>query len=155
MLPLSRQSPWSEAQAVEFLDEFRAPLRLSVNTPSGYPLLLSLWFVHEDGRLLCATRGGARVVSLLETDDRCAFELAPNEPPYYGVRGRGRARIDRAGADELLGRLIDRFLGTRESGLARWLLSRASEEVMIAIEPEWVTCWDYRGRMSGCAEDSA
>lgn len=146
---LSAQSAWSAARVEEFLGTYVAPLRLSVNAESGFPLLCSLWFSYESGRLLCATQRDAAVVRQLERDDRCAFELAPNEPPYFGVRGRGVATIGTEGADALLGRLIERYLGEGESKLGRWLLSRADQEVFISIEIQWMTSWDYSDRMEG------
>lgn len=43
---------------------------------------------------------------------------------------------------------MDRYLGTRDSGFARWLLARQDREVAIRIEPDWLTSWDYGERMS-------
>ncbi|MHA7837664.1 MAG: pyridoxamine 5'-phosphate oxidase family protein [bacterium] len=149
MKGLSRGSAWSAERVEEFLESYRAPLRLAVTTGSGHPMICSLWFRSRDGRLLCATKDDAKIVEWLRADPRCAFELAPNEPPYFGVRGRGRASIFSEGAADLLGELIDRYLGSRESELAGWLLSNAENEVTIAIEPEWLTSWDYSARMGG------
>jgi len=148
MKSLSSTSSWPAEEIETFLSSYRAPLRLAVQTASGFPLLCSLWFVYEKGRILCATQRDAKLVEHLAAQPRCAFELAPNEPPYFGVRGRGVATISSDGAAELLGRLIDRFLGDRESSLAGWLLGRADQEVCIAIELDRVTSWDYRDRMS-------
>lgn len=145
---LGEGSAWTEDETLAFLDRFRVPLRVSANTPSGFPLICSLWFRRDGERLLCATQRSAHVARCLERDPRCAFELAPNEPPYFGVRGRGMARIRTEGAEAVLESLIDRYLDDRDSALARWLLARAADEVVIEIEPEWLTSWDYRDRMN-------
>ncbi|MEJ2138717.1 MAG: hypothetical protein P8Y61_04565 [Gammaproteobacteria bacterium] len=68
--------------------------------------------------------------------------------PYRGVRGQGRATLDDAIGAPTLTRLIDRYLGTRESGFARWLMARSNFEVAIQVEPEWMTSWDFSQRMS-------
>ena len=47
----------------------------------------------------------------------------------------------------LLQRVLQRYLGGEDSNLARWLLSRRDEEVLISIEPQRLFSWDYRERM--------
>jgi hypothetical protein len=74
--------------------------------------------------------------------------VAPDAPPYHGVRGRGVATLDPARGAEVLGLLVDRYLGTRESPFARWLLARASAEVAIRIEPSSLVSWDFSARMN-------
>ena len=149
MKGLSKQSAWSADEVARFFADFRAPLRVAAQRDSGFPILCSLWFNHRDDRLFCATQRDAKIVEALERSPGCAFELAPNEPPYFGVRGRGTAHITGEGAQTELESLVDRYLGNRDSELASWLLGRADQEVVIVIEPAWLTSWDYRDRMSG------
>ena len=136
------------AMAVKHLESYLAPLRLAVVEESGFPLICSLWFHYADERLYCATAKTSKVAEYLRRNPKCGFELAPNEPPYFGVRGHGIASVSTEGADDLLARLVDRYLGTRDSEFSRWLLGRAREEVAIQIEIEWITSWDYSSRMS-------
>ena len=151
MAPFEIRGPWDREAVEAFLDGHLAPLRVSVPLASGYPLLCSLWFQRDGARLLCATKASAGVARALTRDPRCAFELAPNEPPYYGVRGRARAAVERTGAVELLRTLIDRYLGDSDPALARWLLDNADDEVILALEVERISSWDYRQRMAGAA----
>lgn len=148
MTGLNPTGPWSAEGAAAFLDSFRAPLRLAVHTASGYPLLCSLWFLRDRDRLLCATKADSKVARSLAKEPRCGFELAPNEPPYFGIRGQGRATLGRDGAPELLGQLIDRYLGDRSSKLAAWLLANTEDEVIVSIEMDRLASWDYRQRMT-------
>jgi hypothetical protein len=142
------RGPWSRAQIESFLEDTDIPVRLGVVSPSGWPTVLSLWFLTQDGEIVCATQQGASVIRALEANDRCAFEIAGDTPPYFGVRGRGRARLDLTGSSSVLHALIDRYLGSKDSSLARWLLSRVETEVCIRIDPVNVTSWDYRERMT-------
>ncbi|MAI80677.1 MAG: pyridoxamine 5'-phosphate oxidase [Deltaproteobacteria bacterium] len=144
---ISAHSAWPKPQIEDFLSTYVAPIRIAAQSGSGFPQICSLWFRYEDERILCATKSSSRIVRLLEKEARCAFELAPNEPPYFGVRGRGIAKIESAGADTLLSSLIDRYLGSRDSDLARWLLSQVENEVSISIEIDWISSWDYSERM--------
>ncbi len=79
-----------------YLEAVRIPLRLSCLTTSGWPIVLSLWYLHEAGRLYCATLATARVVEYLRREPRCGFEVGADQPPYCGVRGQARAEIDPA-----------------------------------------------------------
>ena len=130
-----------------FLASYLAPLRISAVADSGFPLICSLWFEYADGAIWCATKKQAKIVEILSRNPKCAFELAPNEPPYFGVRGQAEASIQHENAGELLERLIDKYLGTRDSSLALNLLKRVSDEVAIRMEPVSLYSWDYRSRM--------
>jgi hypothetical protein len=74
--------------------------------------------------------------------------VAPEQPPYYGVRGQGIATLGYDGAGDVLDQVLQRYLGGAESSLGQWLLSRRDEEVLISIEPQRIFSWDYRERMS-------
>lgn len=43
--------------------------------------------------------------------------------------------------------LDERYLGTRDSHFAKWLIDRRDNEVAIRIVPSWITAWDYAQRM--------
>lgn len=132
----------------DFLRAARVPLRLGILDEDGGPRVLSLWYLWRDGALWCATSPKAWVVERLRADPRCGFEVAGDSPPYRGVRGRGRATLDPVCGEAILGALIDRYLGTRESRFARWLLARSVGEIAIRIAPEKLSHWDYSRRMS-------
>ena len=88
------------------------------------------------------------MVEILQSNSKCAFELSPNKPPYFGLRGYGEAEIYSNGAVELLEKLIVKYLGSTDSTLAQKLLSNSSTEVIIKVQPKSLFAWDYRDRMS-------
>ena len=122
-------------------------MRLAANTASGFPVNLSLWYLPEGDDLLAAVHQDARIVKRLRADPRCAFEIAPNDPPYLGVRGQANAILEQAGGGALLERLLERYLGSTDSDLGRFLLSRADEELVVRLRPSRIASWDYSGRM--------
>ncbi|MFC4988156.1 pyridoxamine 5'-phosphate oxidase family protein [Saliphagus infecundisoli] len=134
-----------------FLEETTVPVRLSCRTPGGRLWMVSLWFRFREGVLECATSADADVVSFLAADSHVAFEVSTNDPPYRGVRGNGTATISPDPEKEVLGDLLERYLGTTESDLADRLLDPDRREVRIEIEPETVAGWDYTDRMGGGA----
>ncbi len=131
----------------EYLAQAVIPLRIACVSSAGWPVVVSLWYLHREGALWCATPAHARIARLLAQDPRCGFEVAVNQPPYLGVRGRGHARLDRTHGREILRDLVERYLGSEETGFTRWLLERPVEEVAIRIGIERLTSWDFTERM--------
>ena len=140
-------SAWTGAAIEQYLRSTEIPVRLACLSTSGAPLLASLWFYYDDEAIWCATPRSAAVADLLSKDPRCAFEIAGDQMPYRGVRGQGSARLSREDGPLVLQRLIDRYLHSRDSDFARWLLARQDDEMAIRIEPTWLNSWDFSSRM--------
>lgn len=138
--------------AKEYLDTIRIPMRIAIKTGDMWPWVISLWFLHQDGLLYCATQKHAKIVGHLENDNRCAFEIAADTPPYCGIRGKARARIDESLGAKTLEKLLVRYLGDTENELAKNLLSKKDTEVAIVIEPVRIYTWDFRQRMKGIGD---
>ncbi len=140
-------SAWSAQEIASFLSRQLIPIRLACLTPKGSPIVCSLWYHHDDGALWCATQKTAKVVSYLQQQPICGFEIAPEAMPYKGVRGQGKATLLPQRGLDVLEQLIDRYVGNRDSDFARWLIKRGSKEVAIRIDPMWLTSWDFSPRM--------
>jgi uncharacterized protein YhbP (UPF0306 family) len=149
-MKIPSSSAWSLPQISQFLSEQVIPIRLAVHD-DGYPLICSVWFMWdaEAGELLCASHEGSYLVSRLQKNARIGFEVAPETPPYKGVRGKANVSLVREGVADVLPGLIDRYLADRNDSLAKWLLSRVDEEYLLRIKPGWITSWDYSARMKG------
>ena len=130
-----------------YLDMVRIPLRLACTTESGWPMAVSLWFKYREGKLFCATQKSARVVSYLQNEPRCGFEIAADIPPYCGVRGQAIANIDDSIGGETLEHLLVRYLGNMDNPLAKNLLAKRKDEVAIVLKPINVYTWDFSNRM--------
>ena len=139
---------WDRAETEAFLTAETVPIRLSCHTRSGDLWMLSLWYRYRDGALWCATSASADVVDYLASDDRVAFEISTNEPPYKGVRGNGTASVEADPDKELLRDLLERYLDGTDSPLAERLLSPAREEVRVRIDPARLYTWDFTDRMT-------
>ena len=137
----------------DYLHKTRIPLRLSYRTESGWPFVLSLWYIYQDGLLYCATQEDARVVKYLENEPRCGYEIAADLPPYCGIRGQARARVDREKGPEILEALLVRYLGGFENSLAEQLLQGADREVALVLEPVNCFKWDFSKRMASVLPD--
>jgi nitroimidazol reductase NimA-like FMN-containing flavoprotein (pyridoxamine 5'-phosphate oxidase superfamily) len=147
-LKINKASSWNNEQVSAFLNETKIPIRLSCIDENGFPLVCSLWFRFEDKALWCATHQSAKIIELLKINPKCGFEIAVNDMPYQGVRGRGQVSLIKEQGKKVLEQLIERYLGNDESKLAQWLLSRAQDEYAIRIDIQELSAWDYSARMS-------
>lgn len=142
------KGPWSQQQVDAFLQDSVFPLRLACVGEDQFPRVVSVWYGYGDGKFRCVSHRSSQLVGLLEQSDRVGFEVSPNTPPYYGVRGQGVASLGSDADGTVLTELLQRYLGDTESSLGNWLLSRAADEVLITIEPVRLFSWDYRERMT-------
>ncbi|MGZ0188079.1 MAG: pyridoxamine 5'-phosphate oxidase family protein [Alphaproteobacteria bacterium] len=140
------RGPWSLAEAVAFMHETNAPMRLAVNGASGFPILTPLWHIWIEGALWAAAKPNSAIVRALRRDPRCAFDISIETPPYKGVRGRGHAKIETNGVS-LLQRLIERYMGSEAPNFQARLLRSSKDENAICIQPTQLTSWDFSKRM--------
>jgi len=140
---------WDRERTETFLRSETIPIRLSCHTQADVLWMLSLWYLYRDDALWCATSASADVVDYLTGDDRVAFEISTNDPPYKGVRGNGTASIEADPDKTLLKELLERYLGGTDSPLAERLLSPERDEVRIRIDPAKMYTWDFSERMQG------
>jgi len=145
------RGPWTAEEVGRFLRRSVIPLRLACPDRDGYPMISTQWFILDSGQLLCAAQRDSYVASRIRREQRCAFEISSEVPPYCGVRGRAVASLDDVRGPAVLDRLIDRYVGQTRQGLASWLRSRSANETAIVLEPLNASCWDYRGRMDSDA----
>jgi hypothetical protein len=138
-----------------FLDSVRIPVRLACKTESDWPMVVSLWYLHQDGKLYCATQKTAKIISYLQHDSRVGFEIAEDRPPYCGLRGQAVATINESLGIPILEKLLVRYLGGTQNSLAEKLLAKAENEVAIVLDPVQVFTWDFSPRMQDIVSPSA
>lgn len=147
-MKISASSAWDEQGIASFLEGATIPIRIAVQD-GDFPLICSVWFRYDPSRqcIYCVSHKSSYLARLLTEVGRCAFEIAPNEPPYQGVRGKAEVSLHSDSAESMLRELIERYLEDTDSGLAKWLLGRAEDERVIELKPQWITAWDYSNRM--------
>ncbi len=137
---------WGGREVRDFLQRARVPLRLAIATARG-PLIVPLWYHFESDRFICCSPSRSVLVETLNREPLVGFDVSTNEIPYRGIRGRARAYCNPADGEAVLRRLLERYTGGCDSDLAQWLLSRAADEAVIEVTPEWLTSWDFSARM--------
>lgn len=126
----------------------KIPIRLAFIKSNTIPNVLSLWYVYLDEKIYCATQKSAKIVSYLETNPKCGFEIAADKPPYKGVSGEDIAKILPENGENILNLLMNKYLGTKESTLSKFLKNNSKTEVAIEIIPSKVFYYDYSKRMN-------
>ena len=129
------------------IPDIKIPIRMAFIKPNGNPSVISLWYVPHDDKIYCATQRKAKIVSYLEKNPVCGFEIARDEPPYKGVRGEGDVKILAEKGEEILGILTKKYLGEKESTLSKFLKKNSHSEVAIQISPKKIFAYDYSKRM--------
>ena len=129
------------------INDKKIPIRISFITPDGGPSIISLWYEQIDGKIYCATQRTAKIVSYLEKNPRCGFEIATDKPPYKGARGSGIAKIIPQDGGKILSILMRKYLGDKTSTLSKFLKTNEKNEVAIEITPHKIFNYDYSKRM--------
>jgi nitroimidazol reductase NimA-like FMN-containing flavoprotein (pyridoxamine 5'-phosphate oxidase superfamily) len=132
-----------------FLTKSLIPIRIACQTQSGWPMIVSLWFLYENGNLYCATQKNAKIVAYLENQNLSAIEISADMPPYCGIRCQTTAKILPQRGIEILDRLIIRYLGGFDNPLAKTLKVHQDNEVAIEFTPVNVFSWNFEKRMKG------
>lgn len=149
------RGPFAPSEVDAFLDTAVIPMRLAAVGPTGWPLIVSLWFLRHGDEILAATRPSSTLVAFLTQEPKCGFEIAGDEPPYKGVRGRAEVIVDDHAGGPVLEMLLTKYLGGTSSPLAKKLMGNAADEVCLRLQPRSIISWDFTRRMSGSADESA
>ena len=127
--------------------EYTIPIRIAYIKPNGSPSIISLWYVKINEKFYCATQKTAKIVTYFQKNSLCGFEIAGDNPPYKGIRGEGTVKILSDKGEEILGILIKKYLGDKESKLSRFLKKNSTNEVAIELTPTKLYPFDYSKRM--------
>ena len=135
-------------QISRFIPDVKIPIRVGFVKSNGVPAVISLWYVCKDGKIYCAAQKTAKIVSYLQKNSMCGFEIAADIPPYKGIRGEGTVRILNETGAYVLDILMNKYLGEKESTLSKFLRSNSKTEVAIQITPQKIFNYDYSERMN-------
>jgi nitroimidazol reductase NimA-like FMN-containing flavoprotein (pyridoxamine 5'-phosphate oxidase superfamily) len=131
----------------KFIPDSKIPIRIGFMKSTNLPSVISLWYVCKDGKIYCATQKTAKIVSYLQKNPVCGFEIAADKPPYKGIRGEGTVRILNETGACVLDILIAKYLGEKKSTLSKLLKNNSKTEVAIEITPQKIFRYDYSKRM--------
>lgn len=75
------------------ISDTKIPIRIAFVKHDGTPCTISLWYEQIGGKIYCATKRTAKIVSCFQNNPKCGFEIATDKPPYKGTRGTEHVEI--------------------------------------------------------------
>ena len=128
----------ADSEITTLLHDLASPVRLASQSPNGFPLISTLWFIYEDGIFWCITQQRTLLRRNLAANPRCAFEIGLSGQRFKLLRGQGLATLDLADGSRMTERMISRYLKDSNGPVAATMRRQIATEYAIAIRPRWV-----------------
>tara|TARA_R110002095_G_scaffold169273_1_gene146932 strand:- start:2326 stop:2826 length:501 start_codon:yes stop_codon:yes gene_type:complete len=135
---VARVRSLSEQTITTLLADLAQPVRLASQSPNGFPLISTLWFLYADGAFWCITQSRTLMRRNLAANPRCAFEITLQGQAYKLVRGQGIATLHLDEGERLTNLMIARYLRDPQGPVAQKLRAQIPTEYGIRIRPRWV-----------------
>lgn len=138
----------SDDEAHALLEECR-DLQVASLDPSGFPHLVTMWFVNEPDAVVFWTYGKSQKVLNVRRDPRVSA-LVSSGDVYDELRGvsiRGHAEVveDREEVLKVGERIFERYWGPiTDEPVRDGVRTMGAKRVVIRIPLEHVTSWDHR-----------
>jgi PPOX class probable F420-dependent enzyme len=114
--------------------------RLGTTNRDGTPHIAPVWYRFEEGAFLVLTERGSRKHRNIQRDQRVAFCIDDERPPYHTVLVTARVAVEDAPGREWREALAIHYLGD-EAGKRYIAENEHPNNIMLRIVPEKVTGW--------------
>jgi PPOX class probable F420-dependent enzyme len=146
----------TEEELLAFLTEGQKTLQVASNDHDGYPHIVPMWFLVEDGKVVFRSFTKSQKIVNLRRDPRVGV-LVEEGHAYAELRGamiKGQAKLV-----EDAGYCLDLYVGlanrysffagvapgaTPEEQVREYFASHAAKQTAVIVEPVEVVSWDYR-----------
>lgn len=110
--------------------------------PTGY------YFDRDSDKIYIATPKESKKVSNLRVKSIVSYCIDDPNPPYKGVRGKGKVKIHEEDINHNMAiakKLSMSRIGSLEDPMSKWLLSETEKgnEVILEITPSYYSTWDF------------
>lgn len=150
----------TDEELLAFLSDGAKTLQVASNDRDGYPHIVPMWFVVEDGKVVFRSFSKSQKIVNLRRDPRVSV-LAEAGMAYEELRGaliKGEAKLveDADYCLDLYVGLANRYSffpgvepgATPEDQVREYFASYAPKQTAVIVEPVEVVSWDYR-KLSG------
>lgn len=143
----ARVKSLSSSAIQELLGGLKKPVRLASQSPNGFPLISTLWFLYHDDYFWCITQKSTLLRRNLATNQKCAFEIAlGGDAKYKVIRGQGNAVLDLSDGERVTNLMIARYISDPDGPVACQLRAQIPTEYAIRITPVWVRGQGWRSQ---------
>jgi len=141
--------PLNEEAIKDFLTNGKLIVHLGTIDEKGDANIHPGWYYYDPSKnkMYVETSKLAKKTYNLRRNENIYFCIDDPNPPYKGVRGKGRVRIneDINFNIPIAEKIMIRYLGNLEHPMAQALLDaqRKGQSVVLEISPKYYSTWDY------------
>ncbi len=141
--------PLNEEAIKDFLTNGKLNVHLGRIDEKGDANIHPAWYYYDPSKnkMYVETSKQAKKTYNLRRNENIYFCIDDPNPPYKGVRGKGRVRIneDINFNIPIAEKIMIRYLGNLEHPMAQALLDaqRKGQSVVLEISPKYYSTWDY------------
>ena len=131
------------------------PARLAYVGTDGYPRVIPIGFLYEDGRFVVFTTPNSAKVALLKADPKVALTIDTESFPPNVLLVRGTAELSRVdGVPDQYVEASRKLVPPEDfSDWEKGVRALYTEMVRIDITPEWAKVLDFRTRIPSAVEE--
>jgi nitroimidazol reductase NimA-like FMN-containing flavoprotein (pyridoxamine 5'-phosphate oxidase superfamily) len=150
----------TEKELLAFLEEGQKTLQVSSNDHDGYPHIVPMWFLVEDGKVVFRSFSKSQKIVNLRRNSKIAVlvEEGKQFDKLQGAMIKGEAKLvdDADYCLDLYVGLANRYSffsgvepgATPEEEVREYFAGFAAKQTAVIVEPIEIVSWDYR-KLSG------
>lgn len=139
----------TENEIISFLTNGKLNIHIATLDEKGEPNIHPTWyyFNEENMKFYVETSRTSKKVVNLKNRNLVYYCVDDQNPPYKGVRGKGKVKIYDDVAHNILvaEKIMVRYLGSLAHPMATSLMTNVKngESIILEITPDYYSTWDY------------
>jgi nitroimidazol reductase NimA-like FMN-containing flavoprotein (pyridoxamine 5'-phosphate oxidase superfamily) len=149
-------APLTEEEVKDFLTNSKLNVHLGTVDENGDSNIHPVWyyFDNSNNKLYTETSKSSKKTDNLRRNNTVYYCIDEANPPYKGVRGKGKVRILEGDINHnipIAEKIIVKYLGSLDNPIARSLIDgvKKGDSVILEITPSYYSTWDYSKRRRG------
>ena len=146
-------TPLTEEEVKDFLTNSKLNVHLGTVDEKGHSNIHPIWYYFDssNNKLYTETSKSSKKTDNLRRNNTIYYCIDEPNPPYKGVRGKGKVRIHEGDINHNLPiaeKIIVKYLGSLDHPVARSLIDgvKKGHSVILEITPSYYSTWDYSKR---------
>lgn len=141
-------SPLTENQIINFLTKGKLNIHIGTLDNMGEPNIHPTWYYFDNtNRFYIETSKQSKKIENLRTNNKIYYCVDDPNPPYKGVRGKGKVKIheDVNHNIPVAEKIMIKYLGNLEHSMAKALMTsvKSGDSVILEVSPNYYSTWDY------------
>ena len=149
-------APLTKEEVKDFLTISKLNVHLGTVDEKGHSNIHPIWYYFDsyNNKLYTETSKSSKKTDNLRRNNTIYYCIDEANPPYKGVRGKGKVRIHEGDINHNLPiaqKIIVKYIGSLDHPVARSLIDgvKKGHSVILEITPSYYSTWDYSKRRGG------